>query len=325
MFDLDRSTVLSQEQWDAVTEHLGRIGRARRDRDWAQGVGSAKELVESVARIALEAGGVVVSNSTNFPNLIHEAHGVLERPKAEELTSDVPTRTIVRQAKSAVSELATLRSAVGTGHGSATRRATLEEHVDIAMDAAVLWCRWALRRLAAVVDGRHADLIGDLRGGRTFSSGDLTRRLLAVNLRSIEEHEQRLIGLSVGRRAAGGTFTVRHDGVEVVGVGEDWPLQYRLGVVEGLFVSEDGYVRSDPAAAGYVTTLLADLGATGGVGEAVVNELMVQVIPSDVSYADSPEDRRQIAAALREANRPGLPPLLTVLLQVLADKFEPPV
>jgi hypothetical protein len=324
VFDLERSTVLSQEQWDAVQEHLQRIGRARGARDWAQGVGSAKELVESVARISLEVRGVGVSNAVKFPALIHEAHEVLERPDAEEFASDLPTRTIVKQAKAAVTQLAELRKAVGTGHGSATRRATLEEHLDVSMDAAVLWCRWAIRRLAAVVEGRHADLIGDLRGGRSFSAGDLARRLRAVNLPILEDSEQWLIGQAVGRRAASDTFTVRHDGVEVVGPGAAWPLQYRLGVVEGLFLGEDGFVRSNAAAAACVPNLLADMESAGPVAEAVVNELMAQVIPSDVSYANGPDDRRRIAAALRDADAPGLPPLVTVFLRVLANKFDPP-
>jgi hypothetical protein len=323
MFELERSTVLSPEQWDAVQEHLQRIERARATRDWAQGVGSAKEMVESVARIALEVRGVGVSNSVKFPALIHEAHGVLERPDAEEFASDLPTRTIIKQAKGAVTQLAELRTAVGTGHGSATRRATLEEHVDVSMDAAVLWCRWAIRRLGAVVDGRHADLIGDLRGGRSFSAGDLSRRLRAVNLPTQDEGEQRLIGQAVGRRAASDTFTVRHDGVEVVAPGQAWPLQYRLGVVEGLFLGEDGFVRSNASAAACVPNLLADLESAGPDAEAAIKELMAQVIPSDLSYANSAEDRRRIAAALKEADRPGLPPLVTVLLRTLANKFEP--
>ncbi len=324
MFDLERSTVLSPEQWAAVQEHLQRIDRARTTRDWAQGVGSAKELVESVARIALEVRGVPVSNAAKFPGLIHEAHGVLERPDADEFASDLPTKTIIKQAKAAVTQLAELRQAVGTGHGSATRRATLEEHVDVSMDAAVLWCRWAIRRLAAVVDGRHADLIGDLRGGRSFSAGDLARRLRAVNLPTLDEGEQRLIGQAVGRRAASDTFTVRHDGVEVVGPGEAWPLQYRLGVVEGLFLGEDGFVRSNAAAAACVPNLLADLDSAGPGAESVINELMVQVIPSDLSYANGADDRRRIATALREADSPGLPPLVSVLLRTLVNKFDPP-
>jgi hypothetical protein len=192
------------------------------------------------------------------------------------------------------------------------------------MDAAVLWCRWAIRRLAAVVDGRHADLIGDLRGGKSFSAGDLARRLRAVNLATLEDAEKRLIGQAVGRRAASDTFTVRHDGVEVVGPSAAWPLQYRLGVVEGLFLGEDGFVRSNAAAAACVPDLLADLESAGPDAEAIVKELMAQVIPSDLSYANGPDDRRRIATVLRGADRPGLPPLVTVLLRTLAKKFDPP-
>jgi hypothetical protein len=94
--------------------------------------------------------------------------------------------------------------------------------------------------------------------------------------------------------------------------------------VEGLFLGEDGFVRSNASAAACVPNLLADLESAGPDAEAVVNQLMAQVIPSDLSYANGADDRRRIATALRDADRPGLPPLVTVLLRTLANKFDPP-
>lgn len=324
MFDLEQNAVLSAEQWAAISEQLARIARARRERDWALGVGGAKELVETVARIALEARGVPVSNAVKFPKLIHDAHEVLERPAGLGLASDRPSGDIVRQAKAGVTSLAELRAAFGTGHGTALPRDALEEHADLAMDMAVTWARWALRRLAAVADGRYAELIADLNGGRPFSSGDLTRRLLAVNLPTVEPEEQRAIGVAVGRRAAQGTFTVRHEGVEVATPGPRWPLHYRLGVVEGLFVGEDGFVRSDPVAACYVPTLLADAEPEAEAVDRLLGDLLPIVLMSDISYANSSADREAIAASLRQARQLGVPPQIAVLLDSLADKFAPP-
>ncbi|MFX9031458.1 hypothetical protein ABTN13_20125, partial [Acinetobacter baumannii] len=51
------------------------------------------------------------------------------------------------------------------------------------------------------------------------------------------------LGLAVGQRAARATFTVLEDGVESAAALAA-PLAYRLGVLEGVFLDPDGYVRS---------------------------------------------------------------------------------
>jgi hypothetical protein len=321
MFELERSSHLADEQWLVIETHLRRIHGSRIARDWSQGVGSAKELVESVARVVLAARGETVGNSTKFPELVHAAHQVLERPRGADLADDEPSRQVVKQAKAIASTLAQLRNGFGTGHGPAAPQETREEHADLALDAAVLWSRWALRRLSAVAEGRHADLIGDLRE-KVFYAGDLARRLAAVNLASIDEEEQRVVGVAVGRRAAGGTFNVRDEGVAAAAEGDKaWPLAYRLGVVEGLFIGDDGFVRSWSGAAGYVASLLD--GVDRKAIEAI-DALMESVLTSDLSYSNDLGERLAIAAALRGSTRQGMNADVERLVRVLADKFDPP-
>jgi hypothetical protein len=320
VFELRRGTSLTDQQWVVVSEHLDRIDRARVAQDWPLVVGSAKELVESVARFAVDHGGISVGNRVDLRSLVEAAHGVLERPDHEEFASDLPTARIIKQVKHAVCELAELRNALGTGHGSATRKATLEEHADVAMDAAITWCRWALRRLAAVKDGRYSELIDDLRR-RSFYKHDLRDRLLAVNLRECSADEQHAIGVAVGRRAATGTFTVREEGVEAAAARDpDWPLPYRVGVAEGLLLTEDGFLRSDALAVRFLAPLVVDL---DDAGHARFEELKAQ-IQSDVSYANGPSERQDIARALQESDHVELPPVVRDVLSAASARFEAP-
>lgn len=320
VFDLQRAPALTDEQWAVVCDHMARAGRARQAEDWPLLVGCAKELVESVARFALGFAGVTVSNREGLRGLVNAAHGVLERPEAEELASDLPTAKIVKQMQNAVCELAELRNALGTGHGSATQKATLEEHADVAMDAAATWCRWATRRLGVVMFGQHVVLIGDLRGAASFYRHTLRDRLRAVNLPMCSEQEQHSIGVAVGRRAAGGTFMVREEGVEAATTrGSEWPLAYRLGVIEGLLLTEDGFLRSDAHAVRFIPALAADANQWG---EHRLGEVIRQVELSDVSYLNSPSQRQDIARALREADHGFTSHALAALLRVSADQFE---
>lgn len=324
MFDLERSPVLSDGQWTAIQQHLQRIGRARQQRDPAQGVGSAKEMVETIARVALEAKGITAGSGASLSDLVHKAHEVLEFPRGDDIAHDTGTKSIIRQAKVAAIKLGDLRNSVGTGHGSATPRDAIAEHADIALDAAVMWCRWALRRLGKVVIGQHAELIGDLNGGNTFSGGDLRTRLLAINLPDIDPADQRAIGVAVGRRAARDTVTVRIDGVEAAAPGPQWPIDYRLGVVEGLVMTDDGYVRTNRTAAGHIPILLADADQHDVAVAAMIDNLVPEVLLAEVSIANDLAQRQAIAHDLRRAAaNPATPAQVRVLLECLADKFSP--
>lgn len=66
---------------------------------------------------------------------------------------------------------------------------------------------------------------------------------MAANLPSLDEKYQRSIGVAVGQRAARGTLVVRGDGVESALTADtltDWPREYRLGLVQGLWFDPQG-------------------------------------------------------------------------------------
>jgi hypothetical protein len=61
----------------AIREHLDRIARAIEDDDAAQAIGSAKELIESTAKIVLHERGLPVDDKEDLPQLVRAAQVAL--------------------------------------------------------------------------------------------------------------------------------------------------------------------------------------------------------------------------------------------------------
>lgn len=57
----------------AIREHLDRISRAIEDDDAAQAIGSAKELIESTAKVVLHERGLPVNDRDGLPELVRAA------------------------------------------------------------------------------------------------------------------------------------------------------------------------------------------------------------------------------------------------------------
>lgn len=134
-------------------------------------------------------------------------------------------------ARKLASQLGPLRNAYGTGHGRATIPAIEDEVLETCVDGALLWTRWALRRLGPYIKTAVQPLINDLHD-EIWYSGDLTERLEVVDLPTLEEEDQKRIGIAVGRRSSPNTYTVWRDGVEACVNSTDltsWPPAYREG------------------------------------------------------------------------------------------------
>lgn len=152
----------------AIREHLDRISRALADDDPAQAIGSAKELIESTAKLVLPNRGLDVNDRDDFAELVRAAQMALEvHPKQVTPGPDGSdaVKCILGGATAAALGVNEFRNrGFGTGHGSAGGRSGLgPRHAHLAVSAAKLWCEFMLDTLAdPVVPWRK-------RAGRTAS------------------------------------------------------------------------------------------------------------------------------------------------------------
>lgn len=136
----------------AIQEQLGRIQRAIVD-DPALAIGSAKELVESTAKVVLIERGMPVNEKDDLPALVSQAQralglhpsGITAGPDGTEAV-----RKILGGVVSVTAGLAELRNrGYGTGHGAASTRVGLRSrHAHLAVNAAITWCQLMLDTLA---------------------------------------------------------------------------------------------------------------------------------------------------------------------------------
>ncbi|MEV0175417.1 abortive infection family protein [Streptomyces sp. NPDC050803] len=245
---LPRAEGLQHDQWRAVEDAYGRLAAAVAADDRPLIVGSAKELVECVARVTLVAHGRVVPDGDGYTKLLASAHQVIEHVIGSNMPGNHPVRQIPESAKKMAVQLRELRNHYGTGHGRATVHDITDEVVEASVHAALVWVRWALARLKTVLLGAVGPLLDDLQSG-LFSQGDLAARLEAANIPRLVEAEQYRLGVAVGQRTARKTFNVRLEGIRACADDpQRWPDAYREGVVQGLFVNEDGQAYAYAAA-----------------------------------------------------------------------------
>lgn len=137
----------------AVHEGLERITRAVDDGDYAQAIGSSKELVESTAKLVLRECGLPVNEKDDLPQLVAQAQLALQvHPANSPLGPDGSdaVKRILGGAMTITSGLTELRNrGYGTGHGPQAPRLGLSaRHAHLAVTAARLWCEFLLDTLA---------------------------------------------------------------------------------------------------------------------------------------------------------------------------------
>jgi Abortive infection C-terminus len=136
----------------AIREQLDRIQRAIAD-DPALAVGSAKELIESTAKVVLAERGLPVSDKADLPELVRQAQQALRLHPSSAAPGPDGTeavRRILGGASTIAAGLAELRNrGYGTGHGAAGARIGLRpRHAHLAVNAAFTWCQLMLDTLA---------------------------------------------------------------------------------------------------------------------------------------------------------------------------------
>jgi len=134
-----------------IREHLDRIGRAIEYDDPAQAIGSAKELIESTAKVVLHEVGRNPDDAWDLPKLALEAqlalkvHPTSASPGPD--SSDAVKR-ILGGVTTVATGVAELRNKAGTGHGPGRPRVGLgARHTHLAVGAARLWCEFMLDTL----------------------------------------------------------------------------------------------------------------------------------------------------------------------------------
>jgi len=136
-----------------ILDHLDRIAHAIERDDPAQAIGSAKELVESTAKVVLRERGEPFSDADDLPDLVRKAQITLAvHPTTAMSGPDGSTgvKKILGATIVITTGVAELRNrGYGTGHGAGFLRTGLgTRHARLAVNAAKLWCEFILDTLA---------------------------------------------------------------------------------------------------------------------------------------------------------------------------------
>jgi hypothetical protein len=264
-------------------------------------IGTAKDLVEATAKVVLHARGETVPSGERYQQVVTKAHAALERQPGPELATDLTISAIATATKQIAIQLRALRNRYGTGHGRAIAPEVAEELVLVSADAALLWCRWALRRLEHLIAGAPLTLAHDLDDGAPFHAGELAARLAAANLPELDLPDQHLLGVAVAHRAMRDTRVVMWEGVEECATtpGTDtWPAGYRAGLVEGLFLDPGGYIDANSWGIQRAAAVLA----SHPDANAAMQELSEKIRQASWSFrfANSAQTRRAAVRTMRD-------------------------
>lgn len=240
-FELVRPEHLSTESWEAIESYRTRLASAAAGDDRPAVVGAAKELIECVARCVLDATENPLGDSAKFNNLVHVAQKTLERVAGKGIGTWDEVGIIAGAAQSIAINVNSLRNKVGTGHGRARVAHINDEMAQITADATMLWCRWALRRLGHLLAGYPNVLLAAVSSA--VSRDRLRQMFDDVQMPDQPREIQHAIGVAFGREAAGGFGNAWDVGLNPATVSSDldsFPVDYRLGLVEGMVITYGG-------------------------------------------------------------------------------------
>ncbi len=141
------------ETVDASTlrDHIRRIEESV-ESDPAQAIGSAKELVETVAKLVLSHYSIDPNQYTTLPKLVKEAMKCLNL-SINNISGDTrgagSMRQVVAGLGQVVGGIAELRNLYGTGHGREELRTVDPRHARLVVGAAATLCAFLLETLDA--------------------------------------------------------------------------------------------------------------------------------------------------------------------------------
>src|SRR5258708_742243 len=169
-FELRRPDHLDDACWEAIQSYRSRFETASRLNDRPGVVGTAKDLIECIARSVLLATGVTLGDNAKFSSLIYEAQKALKRQAGSDIGQSEEIRAIANAAQAIATSISPLRNQVGSGHGRSRLADIDDEMIEIVSDATMLWCRWALRRLGHLLAGYPTLLVEELHNSSNRAS-----------------------------------------------------------------------------------------------------------------------------------------------------------
>jgi hypothetical protein len=259
LFDLPRPEHLEDDGWRAIESARDRLQLAWQLKDFQEVVGKAKELVETVAKVVVAAADGTLGDSADFVPTVKAAHQSLKRQPGMDLSQDEALRAITQAAQTMASSLAPLRNSYGTGHGRARVPDVSVEMATLTAETALVWCRWALRRLGHLLADYPNDLIGAVHTGT--SRNVLRDKFKAAALSQQPEEIQHRIGVAFGQQAAGGFGNATEVGMEpaIDGGFDEYPIDYRKGLIEGMLLTGGGSIGLTTFYVSWFVSLLGSL------------------------------------------------------------------
>ncbi len=228
-------------------------------KDHSEVVGKAKEFVETVAKVTVAAADRTLADNADFAGTVKAAHQSLKRQPGVDLSHDEALRAITQAIQTMATNLAPLRNNYGTGHGRAREPDVTVEMVSVTAEAALVWSRWALRRLGHLLADYPNDLIDAVHTGTTRNTLREKFRAAALSQQPVEI--QHRIGVAFGQQSAGGFGNATEVGVEpaIDGGFDEYPIDYRCGLVEGMLLTGGGHVGLTTYYVPWFVSLLASL------------------------------------------------------------------
>ncbi|SDY62502.1 hypothetical protein SAMN05660209_03300 [Geodermatophilus africanus] len=175
---------------------------------------------------------------------------------------------------------------------------------EIAGDAAMLWSRWALRRLGHLMAKYPTRLLTELAGGAQRER--LRTVFEEVLLPEQPKDVQHAIGVAFGHEAAGGFGNAWDVGLNPATVSSDldaFPVDYRLGLVEGMVITYGGQLGLLDAYVPRLVDVLTPVPSTRAA--AAVNDLAEKADSASwiTRWRNGPFDPAATMAALERERR----------------------
>lgn len=259
LFELRRPDHIDDPGWKAIEVARERLRRAWEFQDGPDVVGKAKELVETVAKVTVVATEGAVADGIDFVPVVKAAQVGLKRQPGVGLSQDKDLQVMAQSVQTMARTLGSLRNSYGTGHGQARVPDVSEEMATLGVEGALVWCRWALRRLGHVLADYPNDLIAAVQVGTPRD--ELREKFEAAVLAHQPADVQHKIGVVFGQQSSGGFGNATDVGVEpaIDGGYDEFPMDYRRGLLEGMLLTVHGTIGLTPSYTPWFVSLLTSL------------------------------------------------------------------